>query len=49
VKKNWYRKKTALGEAGISPEQGETGTADTDHPGGVESKAECLEGTTRQD
>jgi hypothetical protein len=26
-------------------EQGETGTADTDHPGSVESKAECLEGT----
>ncbi|MDR1029433.1 MAG: hypothetical protein LBL76_01015 [Treponema sp.] len=31
------------------PEQRETGTADTDHPGRVAPAAECLEGTVGRD
>jgi hypothetical protein len=38
-------KNSFRGSGNKRSEQGETGTADTDHPGSIERKAECLEGT----
>jgi hypothetical protein len=38
-------KNSAWGSGNKRSEQGETGTADTDHPGSLEPKAERLEGT----